>query len=561
MKRSVGNTFLRAQVNTERKRLLLSVTFGSLACIAMLFQWLSFAKLAEAVIVYEVNVNEQLILLCVLLISLLIKPLLQQAQSKFAHQASVNIRNSIRQKMLTTWQQTSPLALKEVSSGAYASQFVEGIESLDGYITRYWPQQALAVISPLLILAVVFYLNWLCGLLLLISAPLIPTFMILVGMGAEKLNQKYALQRQRLAGHFLDRVSALSTIKLLNAQDEILTEVHEVSECYRRVIMRTLRVAFLSSTVLEFFTSVAIAALAIYIGFSLYGAITWGPGASLTLFSGLAILILAPEFFQPLRILSQYYHDRATALGAAHHLVTMLSGQDSNATSKLRKNPMPVNVNIARPTTLVLQDLSIGYGDKSVCDSSLNLTLRTTQMLVVYGQSGTGKTTFLNTLSGFIAPITGGFAIDSEGISGSSGIAYLPQSAWIKNATVRENLQALAPNASTHEMLEVLEQLGLSDELDIKHKGLSSIIGEHSAGLSGGQLQRIAFARVLLNPSSVILLDEPTAKLDLHNKAFVLKAIRRLRAHSILVIATHDPDLIEIADVRMKLSEHGVSYS
>jgi ATP-binding cassette subfamily C protein CydD len=321
--------------------------------------------------------------------------------------------------------------------------------------------------------------------------------------------------------------------------------------------MRTLRVAFLSSTVLEFFTSVAIAALAIYIGFSLYGAIAWGPSASLTLFSGLAILILAPEFFQPLRILSQYYHDRATALGAAHHLVTMLSGQDSDA---MRKSYADTSSNAiaAPPATLTLEDLTLGYADKSVGPSSLNITVKTGEMLVVYGQSGAGKTTLLNTLAGFIEPVKGSFTITSEC---SYGLAYLPQSAWIKNATIRENLQALAPNASTQQMLTALEQLGLSDELDIRHNGLSSVIGEHSAGLSGGQLQRIAFARVLLNPSPVILLDEPTAKLDSHNKAFVLQAISRLRAHSMLVNASHDPDLIEMADLRMKLSEQGVGYS
>ena len=557
--RSVGNAFLREHAIAERKALMLSVLFGVLASIAMLVQWLSFAFLAEQIIVFEADLQKQISLLTVLALSLLSRPLLQKMQTIHAQKASTHIRSHVRQNLLDKWRNTNPVLLKTMSKGVLASQFIEHVESLDGYYSRYWPQQSLAVISPLLILGVVFYLNWLCALLLLISAPLIPLFMVLVGMGAESLNQKYALQRQRLAGHFLDRVSALSTIRLLGAQQEIMQEVLDSSNRYRNIIMRTLRLAFLSSTVLEFFTSVAIAALAIYIGFSLYGAITWGPAESLSLFSGLAILILAPEFFQPLRTLSQFYHDRATALGAAHHLHNALQPVDDITYSIISDAGLNTDLSsLSQAVTLSMHDLSIGYNTSEVCLTNLNLKAHTGQLVIISGQSGSGKTALLNTLAGYIKPIKGSINIEP---STGKNHALLPQSPWIKNASIRDNLLALAPHASDQQMLDALSLLGLLEELNTKHKGLDTLIGEHTAGLSGGQLQRIAFARILLKPSPVVLLDEPTAKLDIQSGTFVIKAINQLKQESLVIVATHDETLIQQADLSINTGTHGVALS
>ena len=250
---------------------------------------------------------------------------------------------------------------------------------MDSYFSRYWPQQNLAIISPILILSVIAWLDWLSALLLLISAPLIPLFMILVGMGAEKVNQKYSLIRQRLAGHFLDRVANLDYIKLLRSESAIYDEVKVNSEGYRTVVMKTLKLAFLSSTVLEFFTSVAIASLAIYIGFSLYGSIDWGPASELTLFSGLAILILAPEFFQPLRNLAAFYHDRATALGSANNLVLLLDSDEcdeKSTTSKKYYNLSVPDSGSEQHIAVRLQNLVIGYNQKLPLPHTINIDIQ-----------------------------------------------------------------------------------------------------------------------------------------------------------------------------------------
>ena len=317
-------------------------------------------------------------------------------------------------------------------------------------------------------------------------------------------------------------------------------EVANRGDTYRKVVMKTLKLAFLSSTVLEFFTSVAIASLAIYIGFSLYGAINWGPAQSLTLFSGLGILLLAPEFFKPLRTLSTYYHDRASALGAANNIMSSLQHLEEQQVLLGCSDGRHV-IASSDVTRLMFKDTVIGYSGNKQKMSALNFSFSGRGLLVFSGESGCGKTTLLNTIAGYLHPMSGSVELALKEVH---SIAYLPQKAWIKNATVRENLSVTAAFASDEDMLRVLERLELSDELLTHHNGLDTVIGEHGQGLSGGQMQRIALARVLLNPPELILLDEPTASLDLKSRLVITGVLDELKSRALVVVATHDSDLI-----------------
>tara|TARA_Y100000780_G_scaffold157721_1_gene142414 strand:+ start:20284 stop:21975 length:1692 start_codon:yes stop_codon:yes gene_type:complete len=545
-----GAQFLKKQVVSQRARLRQSVLYGTFASVLIIAQWLLVALIAQDVLVNKVPIHALATYWLLLIAVSVVKPMLTWKQTSLAQGASSNIRSNLRNILLERWSSTSPIALQSVSTGALASQWIEDIEATDGYFSRYWPQQMLAVITPLLILVTVAYLNWFCAVLLLVSAPLIPLFMILVGMGAEHVNEKYALLRQRLAGHFLDRVANLSTIALLGAQKSMSDEVDNRGDTYRKVVMKTLKLAFLSSTVLEFFTSVAIASLAIYIGFSLYGAINWGPAQSLTLFSGLGILLLAPEFFKPLRNLSTYYHDKASAVGAANNIVSSLQHLeeqeavlgDSDARQITASNDV---------TRLMLKDAVIGYNSNKQKKPALNLSFSGRGLLVFSGESGCGKTTLLNTIAGYLQPGSGRVEV---ALKEANSIAYLPQKAWIKNATVRENLSVTAAFASDEEMLRVLERLELSDELLTHHNGLDTVIGEHGQGLSGGQMQRIALARVLLNSPELILLDEPTASLDIKSRLVIIEALDELKSRALVVVATHDSELIAKASNHFDLT-------
>ena len=548
-----GKLFLKRYSKKQSFLLYAAVLSGTASTLLLLIQWVTFSYLAHSLFIEKAQLNDLYGSLIVLFTSLIGQPLFIRLQVNLSQKASVQIRNDIRLSILAKWRMSSPLVLKKHSAGASAAQWIEEVESMDSYFSRYWPQQNLAIISPILILSVIAWLDWLSALLLLISAPLIPLFMILVGMGAEKVNQKYSLIRQRLAGHFLDRVANLDYIKLLRSESAIYDEVKVNSEGYRTVVMKTLKLAFLSSTVLEFFTSVAIASLAIYIGFSLYGSIDWGPASELTLFSGLAILILAPEFFQPLRNLAAFYHDRATALGSANNLVLLLDSDEcdeKSTTSKKYYNLSAPDSGSEQHIAVRLQNLVIGYNQKLPLPHTINIDIQQAQMLSITGPSGAGKSTLLNTLAGYTAPIAGTMSIYPQ----AAPIAYLPQRGWIKNDTVFNNLKVLAPNATKEQMFDALRIVGLDKELLQKHTGLNTLIGEHGQGLSGGQIQRISIARVLLNPAPLILLDEPTSKLDRLSKKYIISALKILKKERILIVASHDPLLLNIADAHLDLS-------
>lgn len=556
-KKLTGSVLLK-EFSEPHMLLLKKATCAGVAYTVFLcIMWVSFAVLVEGVVINQESLTQHNSLIILFVLAALLKVSMLRLQTLYGDRASSFIRNDVRKKILTLWRNQSPLVEHQQSPASAATQWVEDIEAMDGYFSKYWPQKILAVASPLIILSVVAYINWLCALLLLISAPLIPLFMALIGMGAERINEKHSLTRQRLAGHFLNRVANLTTIKLLNSESQIFDEVESRSTHYRKIIMKTLRVAFLSSTVLEFFTSVAIASLAIYIGFSLYGAITWGPAADITLFSGLLILILAPEFFQPLRTLSQYYHDKATALGAANNLVELFDSSKSLLNKAVSRKSTVNSPNIVDlPRTCVprvtLNKVSIGHSVDSVLATKVSFDLTTNQLMVITGGSGTGKTTLLNTIAHYLPPLEGQIhihpKIGERDLYGHSSMSYLPQKPWIKNATVLANITEFAPTASNECILSCLSTLGLADEFENRPTGLNTMLGEHGQGFSGGQLQRIALCRVLLDPTPIILLDEPTAKLDIQSKEFILTAIKKLRKNAIVILATHDPLLLEIAD-------------
>ena len=539
---SSSKDFLEVCLNSHKAQLRLAVLCGVLNTFFLCVQWGVLSFLVQSVIVDEKPITDLSFWVLLLVTGAIMKAIATKFQTYFSESASSNICLSLRDALLTHWNKISPCRVHN-SPAASATQFIDDVNSMEGYFSRYWPQQMLSVISPLMIFLVVLWLNWLCALLLLISAPLIPLFMILIGMGAETINEKHMLLRQRLSGHFLNRIQHLQTIKLLGATGQIEDEIQTKSEQYRNVIMKTLKIAFLSSTVLEFFTSIAIASLAMYIGFSLYGAITWGPAQEITLFSGLFMLLLAPEFFQPLRVLSQYYHDKASAVGAANNLLPHFIEPSLIDISTLGEaKPYPISISSPKPE-LHLKDVSVGIPGEPVLAKDINLSAKGGQIIAVSGPSGIGKTTLLNSLVGYIAPVKGHINTLPP-----SNIAYLPQRPWFKDGTILDNILALAPLAEVDEIWQVLERLGLKKELSESNRGLDTVLGDQGLGLSGGQLQRIALSRILLNPSPIIILDEPTAKLDRISRNIVIDAIQNLALSSIVVIATHDRALIDIAE-------------
>lgn len=526
--------WLRSLAQRERKRLTGAAACGVLAGSQTIVLLVGMAWLIDQLVVHDRSPTEFKPLMIGLVLAVVLRAALQWGQDVLSAEASLRIRQFAREELLTKIAELGPVWLTQQQSGGLATQAVEHIEALDGYFARFFPQLRIVVVLPVLIACVVAWLDYLVAAFLVFSAPLIPLFMALVGMGAERLNREQFVAVSRLSAHFIDRVRGMTTLQLFGYTRKAQQAVWYATDEYRKLSMRTLRLAFLSSAVLEFFASVAIAVVAMYVGFGLLGYINYGPSPEITLFSGLAVLLLAPEFFQPLRTLSQHYHDRAAALGAAENIVTIMR-QRARVPKEV---PAPNNTQIA----CELVSATLGYEGKVPVFDAIDLSVTEGEVVALTGKSGSGKSTLLAVLAGFIAPLTG------ECYRRSKQVAWLDQTPCIIQGTLADNLRLAQPAASEASMMNALQRAGLGSLFHQLPAGLESPIGERGVGLSGGQAQRLALARVYLSEASLIVLDEPTASLDASTEKMVLKALLEWGSEGrTLIIATHHPVIVQAA--------------
>lgn len=455
---------------------------------------------------------------------------------------SSRIRWRLRTRLLHTASSLGPFGLAAHGNAAWwAHQYLEQIDALHGYLARYLPARLGAVMVPLAIIAVVFWVDWVAGLLLLLATPIIPIFMMLIGWGTESIHQTQQEKQAALASHLLERLEALSWLRKQGAIAQTALDVEVAADQYRRTAMRVLRVAFLSSATLEFFSAIAIGLLAIYIGFSLIGIFTLGPAVELSLSTGLFILLLAPECFLPLRQMAQAHHDMSAAKAAAQGLAPWLG--DPVALHKPSNQPPTVACNSA--TVVEAVGLSFRFSDASpVLFQNLSLTIRAGEMWAVAGPSGSGKSTLLALVAGFLTPNQGHVARTPEW-------SWLSQRPYLFHATLRSNLlmskQDTVPDA---QLLEALSAAGLPLPDPALPDGLDTPIGEQNRGVSGGQAQRIALARALLKGSQLWILDEPTAALDESTRDDLIETMvamsRRLQVA--VLVSSHDEALLRACD-------------
>lgn len=534
--------WLSALARGNRLWIRSTVVAGTVAGIATIVQMVFLARIIHLGVIDEVPVAELTPLFLWLILAIVIRALGQGFQTRLAARCSEQVRRDARRKIHKHWQATGPVALGQSSAGSLAREWIDHVEALHGYFARFLPQMMLSVVVPLLILVLVFWLDWLAGVFLLLSAPLIPLFMALVGMGAEKLNQQHFETISRLSGQFLDKVRGLTTLQLFGQTADATEVIRKRSDHYRRITMKTLRVAFLSSAVLEFFASVAIAVIAIYIGFGLLGYITYGPSEELTLFSGLLILLLAPEFFQPLRTLSQHYHDRATALGAGAEILQRLTtAVDSHCHSQ---SVDPGNAG----DVIELDSVSVAFRADHNVLKDVSVVIPRGDVIALTGPSGGGKSTLLHLLAGFMAPDSGRIQLFAQS-PGSFRFGWLGQKGFLVQGTWADNLRLTTPDASDIAIAAALRNVGLGPLLDSRQDGINSLVSEDGQGLSGGQARRLSLARIFLADYDLILLDEPTAGLDSDSEVFVLEALHKLAvAGKTLIFSTHHQALLALAN-------------
>ncbi|MFD4319731.1 thiol reductant ABC exporter subunit CydD [Streptomyces sp. NPDC058548] len=456
-----------------------------------------------------------------------------------AHRASAAVKSELRGRLLDRAAALGPGWLSGQKAGSLIALATRGVDALDDYFARYLPQLGLAVVVPIAVLARIVTEDWVSAAIIVVTLPLIPVFMILIGWYTQARMDRQWKLLSRLSGHFLDVVAGLPTLKIFGRAKAQAESIRAITSEYRRATMRTLRIAFLSSFALELLATLSVALVAVTIGMRLVHG-------ELDLYTGLVILILAPEAYLPLRQVGAQFHAAAEGLAAAEEIFDVLEepvrdGGGSAAPESVRLELEGVTVRHAGRTEPSLDALS--------------LTVEPGETVALVGPSGAGKSTLLDVVLGFAVPEDGGsvrvggepFAsLDLE--AWRSRIAWVPQRPYLFAGTIAENVRLARPDASDEAVREALRDAGADGFVSGLPQGLDTALGEDGAGLSAGQRQRLALARGFLADRPVLLLDEPTAALDGETEAGVVDAVRRLAAGRTVLLVAHRPALLAVAD-------------
>lgn len=538
-----AGAWLRREGAVLRRPLRRAAALSALQALALVAQAWLLAWLLNAALFAHATLRACAPALLALLLLAPLRLFAQLDARRVAHAAALGWAAAIRARLLERTRALGPLGLRATASGDLITRLVDGVDALLPYAARYLPQTLTAALVPLLLATAVFPADWISGLILLLTAPLIPLFMTLVGNAAEHASQQRYAELSRLGAAFIDALSGLTTLRELGAAERVAARLADDGEGYRRATMQVLRVAFLSALVLEFFATVSIAVVAVLIGFRLL----WH---ELAFRDGLFVLLLAPEFYAPLRALGVLRHARMDALAAAVPMAALEQ-------APLQSPPLAGGVAPAPDAAprVCIAALRYAPDGRAVVLDGLDLELPAGRITALVGATGAGKSSLLNLLLGFAAPQAGCIRIDGAELATldldawRARIAWVPQQAHVFAGTLADNLRPARPQADRAELDAVAIAVGLDTVLARLPRGWDTVLGEHGEGLSGGELQRLALARALLRRDArVMLLDEPTAHLDADSARRIGQVLREAaRGRTVLWIA-HRLDAVLAAD-------------
>jgi ATP-binding cassette, subfamily C, bacterial CydD len=458
-----------------------------------------------------------------------------------ALRAAARVKSQLRRKLIGHCLRLGPAWLGGQRPGQIAAQATRGLDGLDPYFARYLPQLVLSVLVPVTVVATVTTADWISGVVIAVTLPLIPLFAALVGLHTKAATRRQWRLLAQLGGHFLDVVQGLPTLKAFGrakAQEQVIAKV---TGEYRSAAMATLRVAFLSALVLELSAALATAVVAVETGLRLlYGHMPYQ--------SALLVLLLTPEAYLPLRAVAAQYHasaeGRAAAEGIFGILDTPLPSQAARTTAPLTGSP--ASVPDLRSAPISLNTVTVAHpGQDRPALGPLSLTIRPGELIMLTGPSGAGKTTVLRLLLGFIGPASGTIRIGGIDLAAVPGdlwraqIAWVPQHPRLFSGSVADNIALAQPGASRAAVEDAAGLAGAAAFIDALPHGYDTELRERAAELSGGQRQQLALARAFLRDAPLLLLDEPTAHLAPAAAAAIDGAIRGPMAGRTIIMATH----------------------
>jgi ATP-binding cassette, subfamily C, bacterial CydD len=553
--------WLRQQARSVKGSMLAAILAAFGGGLLIILQARLLATVCQRAVIEGIGLTPLLPLLAWVGLIALLRGLAAYLSEHAAVKAAAQVRQQVRTALYQRLLLLRPTGMAgEV--GPLTEVVTAGVEGLEAYIARFLPQMVLAGLLPLAVLLVVLPSEWRSSLVLIFSAPFIPLLMVLIGKGTETLNRRQFSRLSRMAGHLLDLVQGLPDLKIFGAAKREAELVAQVSDQYRVGTMAVLRVAFLSAFTLEFFSTVGTAVVAVIIGFRLLAG-------NLSLLDGLFVLLLAPEYYLPLRNLGLAYHSRMNGMAAAERIIPLLSQNLLNTeTQRHRENLKTIsdlkqnreNVSSSVPPCLRVsnsdsfhpvapeircESVSFRYGGQRGGVQDVSLTIPAGSITALVGASGSGKSTLARLLLGLAQPESGQITVNNidlaqlDQAAWRSQLAWVPQQPFFFSATIRENLLLGRPDADNQAIQQALTAVALTGVIDALPEGLTTRLGDRGAGLSGGELRRLALARVFLRDAALVVLDEPTAGLDADNEQLVLNAVERLAAGRTMLIISH----------------------
>ena len=445
----------------------------------------------------------------------------------YSYQQAADLRDQLLEKLF----RVGPQIAQQQGTGNVTTMVLEGINQVENYLKLILAKIMNMSIIPWVILALVFYLDWESGLVLLLVFPLIIIFMIILGYAAQSKAEKQYRTFQLLSNHFIDSLRGIDTLKLFGVSKKYGKSIFASSERFRKATMASLKVGILSTFALDFFTTLSIAVVAVLLGLRLINE-------GILLFPALTILILAPEYFLPIRDFSSDYHATLDGKNAMTAVTEILHQPEAQV-------PAVTVPRWQEDAQLTIDQLAFSY-EKKAALTDINLNVTGFKKIGIIGLSGSGKSTLINTLSGFLVPDSGEITLGGakttafRQASWQEQLIYIPQNPYIYRLTLQENVAFYQPTATKEAVLKAIEVAGLTELLAELPQGLDTMLGEGERHLSGGQAQRIALARAFLDQQRKILLfDEPTAHLDIETEVALKERMLPLMENRLVFFATH----------------------
>jgi ATP-binding cassette, subfamily C, bacterial CydD len=538
---------------------ILVVFFGLIAGYCLIVQSRLISQIIAEGFLAFTGIEPLVPLLFYLLVIIVLRSIFVYFSDVFAKLLSVNIRQEFRNRFFNKVLQDSPVQQNRTQSGEKITMFIEGIEDLDKYFSEYIPQIIYSFSLPVMILFFIFPLDLLSGVILLITAPLIPIFMILIGSQAEKITRQQWETFSRLGAHYMDALRGLVTLKSLSQAISYQKFLTERNNDYLQTTMKVLRITFLSAFVLELVATISTAIIAVEIGLRLiYG--------NLEFQTAFFILLLVPEYYSPLRQLSLKFHASNKGVAASEKLFAYFKMDDSDAGQDINILEAENDISgkkivLSNDFAITFADVSYQYPDRSDFEiNRVSFSINSGMRIAIVGESGSGKSTLLYLLLKFLKPSSGEIRVNNVSIHALSSkkwlesIAWVPQYPHVLGGTVAQNV-SMSFEFREEKIWEALHLAELDDWVRSLREGVNSEVGENGVLVSTGQAQRLVLARAFYKNSPLLIMDEPTSSVDPRTEVKLQASLNRLALGRTVVTIAHRLPTIVTSDVILVMKQ------